>query len=250
MRHLGMFLDITVPVILGGMALIIFRKHLWKEFPAFTAYTCFHAVKIPLVFYLQHRPNATYAPYFFAYWITEAIGAVISLCVVYEIYGHVFRRYEGLRHLGNVLFQWAASILVLIAVVVGASGYAYNFLDRWIVGILVLKQSVILIKLGLVLFLFVFASYFKLRWPHYLFGIAAGLALYASCDLARQLVEFHYGLSLTAALGLVNSIAYNCAVLIWLSYLLTEKAESAGGLQFGGTELQRWNAALLQMLNR
>jgi hypothetical protein len=248
-RHLFIALSLLAPALLGGIALIMYRKRLWHEFPAFTAYALFHAFKIPLVAYFRFRPYATYTPYFFSHWITEAIAAVISLCVVYEIYGHVFSRFEGLKHLGKVMFQWAASILVLIAVVISASGYAHDFLDRWIVGILVLKQSVSLVKLGLVLFLFVFASYFRLRWPHYLFGITAGLALYATWDLAQQVAVFRFG-PLPKAVDWVNNTIYNCTVFIWLSYLLTEKTETTNDFQFGGTEVQRWNTALLQMLNR
>ena len=94
-------------------------KRLWREFPAFTVYVCVHALAVPLR--LALRSFGSYKAWFVSYWISEAIAAVISFWLVYEIYLHVFQRYEGLRSLGSVLLQWSAAILALLAVVAGTT---------------------------------------------------------------------------------------------------------------------------------
>jgi hypothetical protein len=237
------------PLLLWCLVFVIVLKGIWRSFPVFTAYTVFHAISIPLTFFVQYRPHATYLSFFYTYWLREAIAAVLAFCVISEIYSHIFARYEALEKLGKLLFRWVGSIIILVAVVTAASTSGSDF-TRLVSGILALSQAIAIIKTGLVLFLFMFAVYFHLRWPNYLFGITVGLGFYASLDLFQKALLLRHGLGINMAAGIVNSAAYNCSVIIWLTYLLVPMKENVSGEEFPASDLDHWNQALVRVLER
>ena len=48
----------------------------------------------------------------------------------------------------------------------------------------------------------------------------------------------------------VNMASYNCAVLVWVSYLLAPQREEVAQMAPLTTEVKGWNRALLQLLQR
>jgi hypothetical protein len=60
-------------------------------------------------------------------------------------------------------------------------------------GLFTFDQAASTVRGGLLLLLFLFASYFGLRWKHLAFGIAASLALETSVTLATFALEVHLG---------------------------------------------------------
>ncbi|MDP9263555.1 MAG: hypothetical protein M3O85_04440, partial [Acidobacteriota bacterium] len=105
----------------GGSALSLavvvamVRRKLHGEFPFFFSYAAFQVVSAPLLWTLYHR--GVYADYFYAYWVTSALGIGLGLTVLYEIFQHAFRPYAALRGLGSMIFRWAALVLLLVAVI-------------------------------------------------------------------------------------------------------------------------------------
>ena len=58
---------------------------------------------------------------------------VLAFAVLREIFVQIFRPYESLREFGNILFRWAALVLILIGVVMTISSKArFRHLSRYI----------------------------------------------------------------------------------------------------------------------
>jgi hypothetical protein len=71
----------------------------------------------------------------------------------------------------------------------------------------------------MVLFLLFFARYLGVSRRQHSFGIALGFGAFAFVELS--LIAYSAGYHVTEiAVGLANMIAYNCALIIWLSYTL------------------------------
>lgn len=247
--HLIDVLELSAPVIELGIVVVLIAKKLWRRFPAFTAYAMLHVAKLPTEFFLRHQPGAAYYKiYFLFYWGTEALSAFLTFAVAYELYGEVFRRYEGLQKLGRVLMNWVAAILVLIGVLVSGMSNGSDY-SRLVSGIMTVRQIFDITRLGLILFLFIFASYFKLRWSNYMFGIAVGLAFYGSVELVAQAFQVHYGSVVNIGYAILVGAAYDCALVIWLSYLLTRSNAVDQSFELPANDLAVWNDALVGMLN-
>ncbi|HZU23018.1 MAG TPA: hypothetical protein VE998_09325 [Terriglobales bacterium] len=247
--HLIDVLELLAPAVELTIVAVLIAKKLWHRFPAFTAYAMLHVAKIPIEFFLRHHPGRSYyTTYFLFYWATEVLSAILTYAIIYDLYGQVFLRYEGLSRLGRQVLNWVAAILVLIGV--GASAMTGgNDYTRFVSGIMAMQQVFDIVRLGLILFLFVFASFFRLRWSNYLFGIAVGLAFYGSCDLTAQALLLHYGSRAHSVSDILISSAYTCAVVIWLGYLLTRANMVDQSFELPANDLGAWNDALAGMLN-
>ena len=233
-------------LLMALLAFLMQRRHLHREVPAFFAYAVFTAARTPILFFIFHRHNEIYA---YAYWIAEGLSAALGLAAIYEVFRRLFQAYEATSRLGNLLFRWTAAGFVLLAVV-AASLAQESDLNRLVAGVLAVTQGVRLVQCGLLLFLFSFCFFSGLSWRNHLFGIATGFGLFAGVQLATAAMQLRLGINQQTWVW-VNMASYNCAVLVWVSYLLApQRAEDTVVPVPVAAEAKGWNQALLQLLQR
>jgi len=100
------------------------------------------------------------------------------------------------------------------------------------------------------MFLFIFASSLGLTWRHYVFGIALGFGIYAIVDLASLAARTQLGLISADVASVVRSVAFNCAVLIWVIYTLQPNPAESQIPEIPRHDLEKWDRALVQLLQR
>ena len=247
-----LFLWVVAPCVQAFLATRMFRLRLRREFPLFFIYLIYSMVAEVGLLAIYEYSSPPYVIYFSANWASEVVELALSVLVIYEIYRRVFDRYEALRSLCDVLFQWAAAILVLIGVLAVASAQGPDH-DRLMSGILMVSQSAALLKTGLLLFLFLFARVFGLTWRHYALGIALGFGLFTSVELVGIALRNHLGMEAARLYNYLNSGAYNCGVLIWCCYFLSaEQAERrlVPPPSASVAELEGWNDTLRGFLRQ
>ncbi len=227
---------VAAPAIQLFLVATMLYRHLRREFPLFFAYTVFQVLSFGLKFAAYHRSQLEY---FYVYWFTGAMGIVLGLVVIYEIFAQVFKPYEALRGMAQVLFRWAALVLIVAALVMALTSSRPEA-NPVLTAILTFDRSVRVMQCGLVLFLFLFARYVGVSWRHHLFGIAAGFGMYASLDLL--LVTAHAaGFSWASVMPMVKSIGYVFSTLIWAGYMLSREPARRPALY---PTAERWNYAL------
>jgi hypothetical protein len=243
---------VTGEILLVMACAAILRRRLVNQFPVFFAYAAFHVLRTAVLFtihLLELHHRTSYADYFYAYWTTQAVSIVLGFAVIYAIYCGVFQHYDALQKLGGILFGCAGVALLILALWTAASAAGAET-PGIVRAVLLLERRVRLMQCGLVLFLFLAAFYFGLPWQNYRFGIALGFGVFASIELAAVAVRSHMGASVAAACSQINSAAYSSGVMIWLCYLLAPKP----ALQYAGVvqhnDLEKWNQALLEILER
>ncbi len=192
------------------------RRNLRQEFPFFFSYAAFQAVSVPAQFVLYHR--GVYADYFYAYWVSSALGIGLGLTVLFEIFQHAFRPYAALRGLGSMIFRWAALVLLLVAVLTALSAPVGQ--SPLITAILSLERSIRMMQCGLLILMLFFSPQLGLSWRSHLFGIAAGFGGYAAISLTLVSLRAQLGIPGDTAYSLINSGAYTFAAAIWFAYLL------------------------------
>lgn len=233
-------------LLMATIAAVMRRRRLHRELPAFFCYAIFIALRTPILFVVFHRNPRAYS---YLYWIAEAGSAVLGFATIHEVFRCLFRGREAPGRLGGLFFRWTAGLFVLLAVV--AAALAYQSDASWMeAAVLPLTQGVRLVQCGLLLFLFVFSYFSGLAWRNYVLGIALGFGLFASVQLASAAMQAHLGMVNYQTWRWVNMISYNCAVLVWLTYLLAPQgAEDAARVPVT-SEVKSWNQALLQLLLR
>ncbi|HXZ27699.1 MAG TPA: hypothetical protein VEG08_06830 [Terriglobales bacterium] len=224
----------------AALAVIMLRRNLRKQFPAFFLYTTYEVASFLVLFAVYHL---AWSNYFYVSWASSAIGIVLGFTVILEVFAHAFQPYSALRDLGSVLFRWVALFLLLVAIVLAVATQGSDA-SRIVAGILTLDRSIRVMQCGLVLFLVLFLPHLGLSWKHNLVGIALGFGLFASVQLMIVTLRVQGGSVLLSdgALSLINSAAYGGSVVLWMVYLLSP--EPARRPVLAESKSERWDNAL------
>jgi hypothetical protein len=240
---------IAPQALLVTLATHMVRNRLAAETPVFFSYLLFSLAKFLLRFGVFHLMGGASFSYFCVYWSLALIDAMFVLLVIHEIYMLGLGAYEGLTMFASILFKGSAAVLVLVAAITAASAPGPD-LSRLAAGILTLDRSATIVQLGLIGLLFVATSSLWLLWQRHLFGIATGMAIIISIEMASLALATRYGLILASTYNWVKSVAYLCGALIWTVYFLRREASVPFTVWDDNLRLQEWNAALLKLLGR
>jgi hypothetical protein len=229
------------------IAVFMVRRHLVGKFPFFFTYTIFQIVEEGTLFILDHHPKVSGIQYWQAYWVGLLIAIAFRLAVIREIYSNALREYPGFRQLGRILFRVATTALIFIAIVIIARAP-----DDGTIPLLAplpkVELAASVVQCGLVLLLLGFVSYAGLAWRGFGHGIAVGLGIFSSVQLATQTMRVWTGPVAGFAFDLVTMATYHCCVVIWLVYLLSPEMTARRLKQMPENNLEEWNAELQRLL--
>jgi hypothetical protein len=244
--------DLTTFVWLGGIALqvalaaVLLVRKVWQKFPLFTMYFLANlAVNCLLCLVaILHFPGLFY---FYCYWCSQCVVLVLGLGVVYEVFARLFVHYAALKATALTFFRGIAVVLLVCGAVVIAVQPQGERAFSSISGFFFLAEEVVrLIEVGLVTFLFLFASLFGLHWRQSEFGITLGLGTYAVADLIMVSLRAYWGYHAVLSMGIM--LAFDISVLIWMGYLLAPQAAVQNVEVREPGHLEQWNKALTELI--
>jgi len=236
-----MFLWCAQPILQAAVAVVLWRRKVHKLFPVFFSYLLAQLVFFAATFPLYGRPGA-YELYFWLFWFAEAVGAILGFKIIHEIFLDVFRPYHALKDLGTPVFKWAGLVMLLVSIVVAASNSFGQ--DPVIHAVTTLERSVRIVQLGLILFLILFAGFLGVSRRQVSFGIALGFGLLAGAEL--MLLAMHSGgLVQQGSMNLINMVACNTSIVIWLAYSLLPQVVRQ--TEVNHLRTQRWEQSLADL---
>jgi len=246
------YLWVAPNLLLLILSMVIWRRRLHKQIPIFWLFTVVAAIGQLVVYVADVLPSVDAFAWWRIFWASLLVEALIKFALIGEIFGLVFGHYSSLAKVGKRLITGAGVVLVFLATLAAAFTPKNN--TYWIVsGENILEQTVYMIECGLILFLFVFAAFFKLRWSRAAFGIALGLGISASVHLGTWALiangEFsdHYRIYLV----FLNMATYHVCVLIWCYYLLIpQRSVITPAIPLPQHSLELWNQELERLLQR
>ncbi len=210
---------ISHPVLELLLAAALIWRRLYRKFPVFFYFIIFQLLHFAVMFPIHQY--ASYNLYFYSYWVASTIDLTFGFLVIHEIFLDVFRAYHTLRDLGTILFKWAALVMMIVALVVAVSSPAEQ--SPIVVAVLTMQRCVRVIQCGLVLFLMIFSNYLAVSWKQHSFGIALGMGVLASTQLAGN--ALYSGLKISgSSFVLANTALYCCTLLVWLGYAAVKAA--------------------------
>src|SRR5215467_5087627 len=226
------------------LAVVVLARRTWQSYPAFSAYVFFSVLETAVIAVVNHHGMA----YFYTFYAFEAIGIVLGLAVVREIFTNLFSPHPALRKLATVTFRVAVVGLVVLACAVyfAEHGHARGFYEGIVQG----QEAARIVELGVIMFLFLSSSAFGLHWRQNEFGIALGLGTCAAVELFNVTLFQHAGKETAQIFSLVRSLSFNFSLLIWLGYLLVpERAPSSAEIPKQEV-LEQWNKAVMELISR
>ena len=156
------YLWVAPNVLLLALSLQIWKRGQYKQFPAFFAFAVLSALGHLSVYAADILPSVTAETFWRVDWATLLIEGPIKFVLIAEIFAQVFGSYDSVARLGKLLIRGIGIALVFAAAL--AAAYApKDSLFGIVSGAHLLDQTIYLIESGLLVFIFLFAAYFKLR---------------------------------------------------------------------------------------
>ena len=244
------YLSVAPYVFLVVLALLMWGRGLHKEFPAFFCYAIFEAAGGGILYAIDISPSVSGPVYWWSFFFFLVIEVFVKFVVIGEVCTHLLRRYSPLGKLAKVLISAVGIILVFTATIIAAYANPTSF---WLISATrILGRSVNVVLCGLIVFIFVFAAHFHLRWPRPVFGITLGFGIVASAYLAHWALMADWLLGQKSyLLDFVIMAMYQVCVLIWFYYLLVrQKSVTTSAAPLPEHNLELWNRELERLLQQ
>jgi hypothetical protein len=245
------YLWVTPNILLFVLSYRLWKRGYRRQFPAFLAFTLLSACGQLAVYTADVLPFVSPLTFWRVDWTSLGLEGVLKVALIGEIFAQVFGSYSSLAKLGRTLIRIIGVILLMAAAV--AAGYAPKDQLGVVYGSQLLEQTTYFIEAGLLVFIFLFSSYFRLSWSRPLFGITLGLSISACVHLATWALIANGGLQESKRLILVflNMATFHVCVLIWFYYLLVPLRVSAKpAVPLPENNLAVWNRELERLLQQ
>ena|ERR1039458_3652537 len=244
------FLWISPRVLLGVLAVILYKRRLYREFPCFFAYVLYEIAKFIPLFILYSAQGVTGKQYAYVFSATLILSVALRFGVIDEVSRDLFRESQFLKVSARRLLQCIAGLLLVTGVLLAVYAPGNNSV-RWHTGVSVVNRGAAMVQCGLLLALLLFSRFMGLSWRRSAFGIALGLGILTSVDLATSALraEFTSAASREFLNLLVTGTAFVC-VSIWIGYLLVPELKPATPTVVPHDEVETWNRELQHLVSR
>lgn len=219
-RDLVEFLCSLEPMACVAALLVIWKSKQLRQFACLAAYLAVRfssdTALLQLVYVNKHlAPKLGYELYFYIYWSSYAIEAVLGFGVILSIYKLAMAPLQGLQRLGMLMFRWAGGIAVALAITIsfGPKVTSTLFIQR---AVTQLQQTQSVLTLCMLLFVCLAIRPMGLSHRSKIFGVSLGLGITAVTDLSISA-----WLSGLQNLASVSSAISGCSILLALSVWIT-----------------------------
>ena len=162
------------------------------------------------------EPHFAYAAFFYVYWTSYALEAVLSLLVIYSVFKLAMAPLQGLQALGMLVFRWVAAISVAVAIGVALTPHltGIKFLVTMVTQ---LQQTSSILTLCLLLFVCFAIRPMGLSFRSRIFGVSLGLGFMATVNLVDSAWISHSP-NMYTTIGLINDVAVVLTLANWSAY--------------------------------
>lgn len=227
--------------ILTVITTVLIIRSLWKKFPFFSVYCALSCLTGAALYLLAGNILSAHI-----YWASQATLMFLEFAVTYEIFSRLFAQQDALRRLAsNVLYWSLLAFLVLGAVALYAQPPVAG--QRYVPALYVISEALRILEVGLLLTLLLFSRAFGIDWRQPVFGLALGMAVLATSDLAAITIRAHFGMDTVHIMNVVRGISFTTSLLVWLGYsLLPAQVTVYAGLP-SKSHLEQWNQAVRKL---
>lgn len=172
---------------------------------------------LPLLYCLRGSSwHWAYATYFYVYWTSYALEAILSLMVIYSIFKLAMAPLKGLQTLGTLVFRWVAVISIAVAMGVAFSPHLTGV--RFVTAMVTqLQQTSSILTLCLLLFVCFAIRPMGLSYQSRIFGVSFGLGFLAVTNLLQSAWLSHSS-NMTSTFSIINGVAICLTLCIWSAY--------------------------------
>ncbi len=248
---MSIWLHIILPVFLETLVLsaalyCVYRAQKNRIYPAFWQFLLFSAISQAIQLgdlslnglHLISGVHAYYV-YFYVYWVSFGVGAILILRVLHEMFRHAVRSIPGVQMLGQPIFFWAITISVILAFASGITPHTSG-MSLLLASAQVLMRSQSVLALCMLTFLAFASNTLGVPFRSRIFGVTFGFGLMAVGDLVIS-AFFSHQPNLASATNIVHEGVYLSAIALWSAYFLQPEPARRLVTMPVTSPLMRWN---------
>src|SRR5271170_1068787 len=215
-------LEYTEPILCGMLLYLLIRSEAVRQFKFLFALLCVRllcsSICLPMLFFAARgiEKHLAYQTYFYVYWTSYALEAILSLLVIYSIFKLAMAPLKGLQTLGILVFRWVAAISVAVAIGVAVTPHLTG-IHFMIAMITQLQQTSSILTLCLLLFVCFAIRPMGLSYNSRIFGVSLGLGMMATVSLIDA-AWFAHSPNMYSTISMINGLAVGVALLMWMAY--------------------------------
>ncbi len=242
-------IDLTafVEVLFFSAALFcVYRAQKNRIYPAFWQFLIFQVVttsiiSVDLLLNALRLVNAVHAyyVYFYVYWVSFGVGAVLMLRVLHEMFRHAVRSIPGVQKLGEPIFFWAITVSVILAFASGITPHTSG-MGLLLASAQVLMRSQSVLALCMLTFLAFASNTLGVPFRSRIFGVTFGFAMMATANLVDAALASRIT-SLASTANLCLEIVNLAAIALWAGYFLQPEPARHLVTMPVTSPLMRWN---------
>jgi hypothetical protein len=215
-------MDYLEPILCGMLIFFLVRSKAVRQFGFLVALLSVRlacsAICLPLL-YLSRQSierHLAYQVYFYIYWTSYALEAMLSLLVIYSIFKLAMAPLKGLQTLGMLVFRWVAAISIAVAIGVAVTPHLTG-ITFMVAMITQLQQTSSILTLCLLLFVCFAIRPMGLSFRSRIFGVSLGLGVLAMVNLVNSAWLARYA-NMYSTFSLINGLAVGLTLLTWSAY--------------------------------
>jgi|ERR1022692_1758368 hypothetical protein len=245
---IALFLWISPHALLGVLALILCKRRLYRSFPCFFAYVVYEIGEFLLMFVLYFVSSVSKNQYVYVYCATLTVSVILRFGMIDEVSRDLFRESRLLKVSARRLLPCVTGALFVLAVLLAVYAPGDNR-AWWAAGASVVNRGAAMIQSGLLLALLLSSRFLGLSWRRPAFGIAMGLGVLTSVDLAIYSLRAELGSGAWAPyLNFLVTGTYFVCVSIWIAYLRVPELQPASPAVLPRDEVEIWNMEFQHLL--
>ena len=210
------------PILCGFLVYFLIRAKAVRQFMYLFALLCVRLgcsfLCISILTFSGHgiERHLAYQIYFYVYWASFALEAILSLLVIYSIFKLAMAPLKGLQTLGMLVFRWVAAISVAVAIGVAVTPHLSGI--KFMVAMITqLQQTSSILTLCLLLFVCFAIRPMGLSFRSRIFGISLGLGFLATINLVNSAWIAHNP-DMYSLFSLINGLAVGLTLMTWSAY--------------------------------
>jgi hypothetical protein len=209
------------PILCAMLIFFLIRNHAARQYVFLTTLLSVRLASSIICLGLIWMPgielHLAYQAYFYVYWISYALEAILSLLVIYSIFKLAMAPLKGLQTLGMLVFRWVAAISIAVAMGVAFTPHLSGV--KFLVAIVTqVQQTSSILTLCLLLFVCFAIRPMGLSYRSRIFGVSFGLGFMATTDLVRSAWMSHGSTRMYTTVNLMSGLAVCLTFLIWSAY--------------------------------
>jgi hypothetical protein len=218
----ALHIEYIEPILCGMLIFFLVRSKAVRQFKFLFSLLCVRLlcslVCLPILYFAARgiEKHLAYQVYFYVYWTSYALEAILSLLVIYSIFKLAMAPLKGLQTLGMLVFRWVAAISVAVAIGVSVTPHL-NGMKFMVAMITQLQQTSSILTLCLLLFVCFAIRPMGLSFRSRIFGVSLGLGFLATINLVNSAWIAHNP-NMYSLFSVINGLAVGLTLLTWSAY--------------------------------